>query len=124
VLDEIALAIGGLVERMEPLAGRVVWNDRDRSLLERETPQSVAVIGGVIGETTAPWNGADQSRSDPDIAAMARRHFDGEGRPRASTMAWIFVVRPPRERPIPCDLRPPFPPAAERWALAVVLNMA
>ena len=28
--------------------------------------------------------------------------LEGDGRPRASTIAWIFVVRPPRERPIAC----------------------
>jgi hypothetical protein len=32
------------------------------------------------------------------------------GRPRASTMAWIFVVRPPRERPIACACAPLFRP--------------
>src|ERR1700729_763208 len=31
------------------------------------------------------------------------------GRPRASTMAWIFVARPPRERPIACASAPLFP---------------
>jgi hypothetical protein len=39
------------------------------------------------------------------------------GRPRASTMAWIFVLRPPRERPIACASAPLFrlPPTGEPW---------
>src|SRR3984957_1857172 len=39
------------------------------------------------------------------------------GRPRASTMAWIFVARPPRQRPIACASAPLFrpPPSGEPW---------
>src|ERR1700722_16155140 len=39
------------------------------------------------------------------------------GRPRASAMAWIFVVRPPRERPIACACAPLFrpPPSGGPW---------
>ena len=39
------------------------------------------------------------------------------GRPRESTIAWIFVVRPPRERPIACASAPLFrpPPSGEPW---------
>src|SRR6516162_4706920 len=49
-LDEVAPAIGNFVERMTAFAGRVVRNDRDRSPLDEEAPQPVAVIGGVSGE--------------------------------------------------------------------------
>lgn len=39
------------------------------------------------------------------------------GRPAASTTAWIFVVRPPRDRPIACADVPLFrpPPIGEPW---------
>ena len=37
-----------------------------------------------------------------------------------SLSAWIFVVRPPRERPIACSCSPVFPPLAERCALIEV----
>ena len=39
------------------------------------------------------------------------------GRPQELTIAWIFVVRPPRERPIACASAPLFrpPPSGEPW---------
>jgi hypothetical protein len=63
---------------MTGFTGRIVPNDRDRSPLEEEAPQSVAVIGGVGGETEAPRNGTDQSRREANVAQMAGCHFDGD----------------------------------------------
>jgi hypothetical protein len=90
--------------------GWVVRNDWDRSPLEQEAPQSVAVIGGVGGETATPRNGADQSRRYANVTEMAGLTSMAMGRPCESTMAWIFVVRPPRERPIACTSAPLFRP--------------
>src|ERR1041385_190831 len=41
-----------------------------------------------------------QSCASPPVKRMARR------RPLASASAWIFVLRPPRERPIACFCSP------------------
>jgi len=38
-------------------------------------------------------------------------------------MAWIFVVRPPRERPKACEVFPSFQPAAERCARTMELSV-
>ena len=46
-LDEIALAIGSLVERMMSLAGRIVRDDRNRAAFEKKATQTIAVVGGV-----------------------------------------------------------------------------
>jgi hypothetical protein len=43
--DEIALAIRGLVEWMEPLAGRIVRDDRNCAMFEKEATQAIAVVG-------------------------------------------------------------------------------
>ena len=51
----------------------------------------------------------------PGVTSMAM------GRPRASTMAWIFVAR---RRASDQSPGPPFPSAGERCALAAVLSMA
>jgi hypothetical protein len=45
-LEEIALAIGCLVERMMFLAGRIVRDDRNRAALEKKATQTIAVVGG------------------------------------------------------------------------------
>src|SRR5215813_12583117 len=44
-----------------------------------------------------------QSCASPPVNRMAMR------RPLASASAWIFVLRPPRERPTACFCSPPFP---------------
>ena len=68
----------------------------------RRPPAGTPLISAVATRTSPRW---------PGVASMAM------GRPRASTMAWIFVVRPPRERPIACACAPLFrpPPSGEPW---------
>jgi hypothetical protein len=58
-LDEIALAVGGLVERMMSLAGRIIRDDRNRAAFEKKATQTIAVVGGVGGPTPAWRNAAD-----------------------------------------------------------------
>jgi cation transport ATPase len=58
-LDEIALAVGGLVERMMSLAGRIIRDDRNRAAFEKKATQTIAVVGGVGGQTPAWRNAAD-----------------------------------------------------------------
>jgi hypothetical protein len=105
-LDEIALAIGGFVERMMSLAGRIVRDDRNRAAFEKKATQTIAVVGCVGGQATpagTPLINSVATRTSPiwpGVTSMAM------GRPRASTMAWIFVLRPPRERPIACASAP------------------
>jgi hypothetical protein len=84
----------------------------------------MAVVGGVGGQATACRNCADQRCRDSNVAEMARRHFDGDG---ASARVGDGVDFRGAAAPRAANrlrLRPPFPPAAERWALAVVLSMA
>ena len=78
-LDEVALAIGGLVERMMSLAGRVVRDDRNRATFEKKPTQTIAVVGGVGGQASAWRNSGDQGCRDSNVAEMARRHFDSDG---------------------------------------------
>ena len=41
------MAIGGLVERMMSLGGRIVRDDRNRATFEKKPTQTIAVVGGV-----------------------------------------------------------------------------
>ena len=43
------------------------------------------------------------------VMGLARFQSNPDRRPSASTRAWILVVRPPRERPMPPSLPPFFP---------------
>lgn len=60
------------------------------------------------------------------MAAVQSAPFPGakklKGRPFSSLTAWSLVVRPPRLLPMACA-PPPVLPAAERWALMIVLSM-
>ena len=107
------MAIGVLVEGMRPLACRIVGDDRQGPTFDEQAPQPVAVVSGVASQAAAGRDSADQGQCDANVAKLAGRYFERNGRPRESTIAWIFVVRPPRERPIACASAP-FPPAAER----------
>ena len=123
-LDEIALAIGDRIEGMMAFAGRVVRNDRDGPTLEEKATQSVAVVSGVGGEPRARWNGADQSCRDANVAAMSRRHFDGDGTSARVDDGVDFRRATAARAANRLRLGPPFPPAADRCALAVLLSIA
>ena len=58
-LDEIALAIGSLVERMMSLAGRIVRDDRNCAAFEKKATQTIAVVGRVGSQAPACRNAAD-----------------------------------------------------------------
>src|SRR5690606_9672705 len=46
-LDKVAAFIGIAIERLEVLAGRVVWNDRRGSAFDQKVSKPVCVTGGV-----------------------------------------------------------------------------
>ena len=119
--DEIVSAIGGLVETMMSLAGRIVRDDRNRAAFEKKATQTIAVVGGV-GGPAATWRNSAVSA----VATRTSPRWPGVtsiaiGRPRASTMAWIFVVRPPRLMPIAwfCSPLMDGPPLLLSWQGAI-----
>jgi transposase len=90
-------------------AERGVWERLFRELAGRGRSSETQMIdsthikahrsasGGKGGAETGDWpltRRAQMSAMLPGVSRNAR------GRPRPSLMAWIFVVRPPRERPI------------------------
>lgn len=66
----------------------------------------------MIADHPAPSLGQNEQDRDQRgglramTAPACRRHRPRTGRPSASTAAWILVVRPPRERPIPEGVPP------------------
>ena len=102
----------------------VVGDDWDRPALSQEATQPIAVISCIRGQAPTGRNSTDQGCRNPNIAEMTGRHFNGDGTSVRIDDSVDFR-RPAAARAANrLRLRPPFPPAAERWALAVVLSMA
>jgi hypothetical protein len=108
---------------MMSLAGRIVRDDRNRAALKKKATQTIAVVGGVGSQATACRNSDDQGCRDANVAEMARRHFDGDGASTRVDDGVDLRAAAAARTANRLRLRPPFPPAAERWALAVVLSM-
>jgi hypothetical protein len=109
---------------MMSLAGRIVRDDRNRAAVEKKATQTIAVVGCVGGRAPAWRNAADQHGRNTNVAEMARRHFNGDRASARVDDGVDFRGAPAARAANRLRLRPPFPPAAERWALAVVLSMA
>jgi hypothetical protein len=108
---------------METLARRVVGDDGQRSALAQELTQRVAVVGGVGGTPPARRQLTEKLGGGPDITELARRYLDGDGAPERVADG-VDLGRSLAARPADSlRSRPPFPPAAERCALAVVESM-
>lgn len=122
--DEIALAIGDRVEEMMSFPSWVVRNDWDGPALFEEATQPIAVVSSVGGQTGARRNSADQGCGHPNIAQVAGRHFDGDGASAFVNNGVDFRRAAAARAADRLRLGPPFPPAEERCALAVVLSMA
>ena len=108
---------------MFALSCRVLFDDRRGPPVGEECPEGLGVIGGV-GEQSFRWRKQfDQSRGRLDVVSVAAGQFKGDkpavavndsvnfGRSTAPALANGLL------------LGPPFPPAAQRWAFAVVLSI-
>jgi hypothetical protein len=90
--DNVASLVGTFVEAVEGCSVGLVRNDGD-----------CAATDDV---------GAEASSRRVDAAAMSASwpgvRWNAQGLQSGSLKAWIFVVRPPRERPIACSRSPLF----------------
>ena len=83
-----------------------------------------ATIGAVGVDDTAPGQGVQQMLGGPAVRGLPRRQQEGEG------SAWtvgdgmdLGVATAPADTDR-LEVRPPFPPAAERWAFTCVLSIS
>jgi hypothetical protein len=112
------------IEGIASLARRIVGDDRLGALLGKKAPQPVAVIGGVACQAAARRDRADQRRGDANVAQLARRYFEGDRASAGIDDRMDFRGAAAARAADRLRIGPPFPPAAERCALAVVLSMA
>lgn len=121
--DQIALFVGNRIKRMEAFAGWVVGNDGLGAPGDQELAQAVAVVGGVASATPCRRERREQGQDHAHVAELARRYFDRD-RPPLTVNDGVDLRRPSAARATDGLRRgPPFPPAAERCALAVVLSI-
>lgn len=119
-LDEIALLVGLRVEGVDVLAGGVVGDDGRRAALDQELAQLVGVIGGVGQAEARARKGLQQRPGKGGVAALSGGYFEGDEASLAIDDG-VDLGRAPAPRTADrLDFGPPFPPPAERWALALV----
>ena len=107
---------------MEALSVGRIGDDRRGAARDEQPPERVAVIGAVGCERCGGGDDADQFGRDRRVAALARG--DGEGDETAVTVDQRVQLgrRPAARTAYGVGVRPPFPPAAERCALAQLLS--
>ena len=122
-LDQISSFVGSPIEGVETLTRRIVGNDGQRPALMQELAEGIAVVGRV-GGTPAAWRKLSEQLSGcSNIPALSRRHLDGDGAPERVADGVDLGRAPAVGAADSLRFRPPFPPAAERCALAVVESM-
>src|SRR5580704_4624740 len=122
-LDHVAALIGDLVERWDFLAGWIGLDDRGAAPRNQEFAKLITVVGGVGQHLGGLRQLLDKAWRRANIAHLPSG--DVEGNQTAGSVGdGMDLGRPPAaaasDRLL---LGPPFPPAAQRCALEVVLSM-
>ncbi len=116
--DPVALSAGDGIEGVW-----IVRDDRAGSAFGQELAQPVAVVGCVVRAQPSRRQRRQKCDGGPHIAKLARGYFEGDGASGTIDDGADFC-RAPASRPANrLRRRPPFPPAAERCVLAVVLSI-
>jgi hypothetical protein len=90
--------------------------------LAQEEPKAVTIVGGIGSAQMCGWQPGKKGQDDAKISALSGCYLKGE-RPAPAIDNSVDFGRATATRTPDClFLRPPFPPAAERWAFAVVLS--
>jgi hypothetical protein len=118
--DEVALPVGSLVERVRTFPRRVVWDDGSGSALGKERSQAIGIVCGVGHAKTRWGQGGQQRQSAANITQLTGRYFESDGASFSVDDGVDFCRAAPARTPDRLLRRPPFPPAAERCALAMV----
>jgi hypothetical protein len=101
VLDLVPFGVEVRVERRLDRAGGVGLDVGLRPKLVRDLQAQRAGVVGRIGDDVADAFELDQRSALRAVAALPRRRNQPHRQPERIEAAWIFVVRPPRERPVP-----------------------
>ena len=123
-LDDVATLVEVWIEGARVLSGGIVRDDRDRSAFCQILSEAACVIGAVGGERLCGRGLRDDDECGANVSELSLRHLEGDGPALCVADGMDFGRAPAPRTADPLLLRPPFPPAAERWALAVVESIA
>ena len=114
------MLVGVRVEGLDAFAGRIVGDDGGRAAVDQEAPQLVGVIGGVGQAQARVGQGFEQGPGEGSVTALSGGYFEGDEAAFAIDDR-VDLGRAAAARAADrLDFGPPFPPPAERWALALV----
>jgi hypothetical protein len=122
-LDHIASLVGGLVERRDILSGRIGFDNRGATPCGKECTKLVAVVSGVGQDQRGRRQLFDETPGRLDIALLAGGEFEGDQMARRVGDGMDFGCPAAAVASDCLLLGPPFPPAAQRCVLAVVLSI-
>lgn len=115
-LDGVATLVEGLAEAAFPNAIALGRDVGDRALVLDQIADAVAVIGAVGVDDAAPGQGAQQVLSGATVSSLARCQQKSERSALAVGEGMDLGVAAASADADRLEVRPPFPPAAERCA--------
>ena len=121
--DGVAALVEGLAEAALPDAIALGWDVGDRALVLDQIADAVAVVGAVGVDDAAPGQSVQQMLGGAAVGGLSRRQQEGE---RSSLAVGDGVDLGIATAPADADrleVRPPFPPAAERCAFTCVVSI-
>ena len=121
--DDVSALVSLSVEWLDMFSRWIVGDHRLGTALNKEGAQSIAVIGGVGGAQAAGWQGCEQGNGNGRVAPLPRRYLERERTAATVDNSMDFCRSAASRAADRLIIRPPFPPAADRWALAVVLSI-
>ena len=121
-LDEVAALVGGAIKGMQMLAARPVGDHGRGAASDQQAAERIAVVGAIGGECGGGGQQADQVRRDRCVAALARRNGEGDEPTQPVDQRVQLGRRATPRTAYGVGVRPPFPPVAQRCALAQVLS--
>jgi hypothetical protein len=99
-LDGVAASIEDGRETILPVSVRLGRDVRHRTHSLDLSADGIAVITVIAVQDRGTWHLFEQNRSSGAIGYLTPVSKNATG--RHSVSAWIFVVRPPRDRPMAC----------------------
>ena len=102
VFDQVAVSVSPRVIGDGALSVAASKNDGHDRDAAQHLAQRIGVIS-LVGEDVAGFGQiCEQNRCGLHVGDIARGQGKAKGRPRTSVRAWILLVWPPRNGPMPC----------------------
>ena len=123
-LDGVAPFVEGFAEAAFPAAVAFGRDVGDRTLFLDQVADAVAVIGAVGMDDAAPRQGVQQVLGSTAVGGLSGRQQEGERSALSVGDGVDLGVATASADADRLDVRPPFPPAAERCAFTCVLSIS